>query len=169
MIAITGALVIGAIASIASVAGLRINTTPSFPLGLWRIIPLVQPVQTGDLVFVCPPPEQVRLGIARGYLRSGLCPGHLAPLIKRISALAGQRVAIVDRQVVIDGMPLQGSHLQSMDGQRRPMPYWSGGTLAPDTVYLSSPYPASYDSRYFGPVPAANILGQARAILTFTP
>lgn len=35
-----------------TIGGLRINTTPSQPLGLWRIAPLDRPVQVGDMVFV---------------------------------------------------------------------------------------------------------------------
>ena len=32
---------------------LRVNLTPSYPLGLWRIVPLEQQVAIGDLVFIC--------------------------------------------------------------------------------------------------------------------
>ncbi|NTB35623.1 conjugal transfer protein TraF, partial [Agrobacterium tumefaciens] len=35
--------------------GLRVNTTPSEPLGLWRIVPLTRAARSGETVFVCPP------------------------------------------------------------------------------------------------------------------
>ena len=84
-------------------AGLRINWTPSYPLGLWRISPLSRPVHLGDHIFICPPgTETFRQALARGYLRRGLCPGLLSPLIKTVAALPGQRVDI-NYSVVIDG------------------------------------------------------------------
>ena len=62
----------GAIAALAAVAymgGFRLNLTPSEPLGLWRIVALQRPVETGDLVFICPPAtasfEEAR---RRGYV-----------------------------------------------------------------------------------------------------
>ena len=36
-------------------AGLRVNFSPSYPLGLWRIHALRRDVRVGDLVFICPP------------------------------------------------------------------------------------------------------------------
>ncbi|WP_459178731.1 S24/S26 family peptidase, partial [Sinorhizobium meliloti] len=58
------------------IGGLRINTTPSEPLGLWRVAPLEHPIQVGEMVFVCPPEtDAVSKGFERGYLRSGLCSG----------------------------------------------------------------------------------------------
>ena len=85
--------------------GLRINTTPSEPLGLWRIVPLNRSVRSGETVFVCPPDNvTMREARQRGYLRPGLCPGGFAPLIKTVIALAGQRVDVTDR-IAIDGVP----------------------------------------------------------------
>jgi type IV secretory pathway protease TraF len=40
--------------------------------------------------------------------------------------------------------------------------------LAPGEVWLHSPYEArSWDSRYFGPVPARNVLYAAKPVITF--
>ena len=74
-------------------AGLRINWTPSYPLGLWRIVPLNRAIHIGDRIFICPPDtEMFRQARARGYLRRGLCPGWFSPFIKTVVALPGQRV-----------------------------------------------------------------------------
>jgi type IV secretory pathway protease TraF len=48
------------------------------------------------------------------------------------------------------------------------MPF-AGGTIPPGSVYLHSDFPASFDSRYFGPVPANNILGLAKKVWTYAP
>ena len=171
----TGFMVSFAIASLALLllaggyAGLRINLTPSAPLGLWRIVDLERPVRFGDRVFVCPPlSAAIREAFRRGYLHKGLCPGFLAPLIKTVAAEAGQHVAVSDR-VTIDGHPLPNSKLMAFDALARPLLAHPSGIVPRGQVYLHSDYPGSFDSRYFGPVPVANILGLAQEVLTHAP
>jgi len=75
--------------------GIRINFTPSEPLGLWRNLPLDRDAVVGDMVFVCLPRSAlVDEARARGYLRRGLCVSGYAPLIKTVVAVAGQQVEI---------------------------------------------------------------------------
>ncbi|CUX03229.1 MULTISPECIES: conjugative transfer signal peptidase TraF [Rhizobium/Agrobacterium group] len=158
----------GAIA-VAFVGGFRLNLTPSEPLGLWRIQPLHRTVSAGDLVFVCPPItalfEEAR---HRGYLRHGLCPGGVAPLIKTVAAVPGQRVEI-GAGVVIDGRKLPASNLRATDGEGRAIRPYAGGLVPAAHLFLHSSYASSYDSRYFGPVPDSGLLGLARPVLTFNP
>ena len=149
--------------------GLRLNPTPSHPLGLWRIVPLDRPVAVGDLVFVCPPRSAVlEQAAARGYLRRGLCPGWVGPLIKVVAAREGQMIGI-GSSVAIDGRPLAHSDLRSVDGEGRALTPWSGGVVPAGHLYLHSDFVGSYDSRYFGPVPAEGVLGRAVPVLTFAP
>jgi conjugative transfer signal peptidase TraF len=149
--------------------GLRINTTPSEPLGLWRIARLDRPVHVGDMLFVCPPEtEAVSEGFARGYLRAGLCPGGFGPLIKTVAAVGGQRIDVAGA-ITIDGWPIESSNLVSRDGQGRPLRPYLGGTVPAGFLFLYSPFPGSWDSRYFGPVPAAGVLGFAKQVLTYAP
>ncbi len=165
----TTAAVLGFIVIAGIGAGLRINTTPSEPLGLWRIRPLDRKAIAGDVVFICPPTTEVmRLARNRGYLRDGLCPGGFAPLIKTVAATAGQHVTI-NESVSIDGLPLLQSSLLASDGKGRPLAPYAGGTVSPGEVFLYSPYAGSYDSRYFGPLPAAGILGLAQEVITYAP
>jgi len=148
---------------------LRINLTPSEPLGIWRILPLGRPVQVGDVVFVCPPQTGAMAEArGRGYLRAGLCPGHYAPLIKTIAATSGQRIDI-GRYVLIDGEALPQSSLAFEDGKGRPLKAFSGGPVAEGHVFIHSNFAGSFDSRYFGPVPASGILGLASEVLTYAP
>lgn len=153
----------------ALLGGFRLNLTPSQPLGLWRIEAPSQAIAAGDLVFVCPPQtpsfEEAR---HRLYLARGLCPGGVAPLIKTVAALPGQRVAIGEN-VSIDGILLSSSHLHQTDGAGRPLRRFAGGIVPPGYLYLHSPFASSYDSRYFGPVPKSGLLGLARPVFTFDP
>ncbi|MBY3179793.1 conjugative transfer signal peptidase TraF [Rhizobium leguminosarum] len=149
--------------------GYRINLTPSEPLGLWRIIPLHRPAAVDDLLFICPPETAaIREGRARGYLRSGSCPGGVAPLIKAVIAVAGQHVEIGD-SVSVDGRDVSSSSLALRDGKGRPLTPFPSGTVPAECVFLHSSFPGSYDSRYFGPLPATGILGLAQEVFTYVP
>ncbi|AOR81207.1 conjugative transfer signal peptidase TraF [Novosphingobium resinovorum] len=144
--------------------GLRLNLTPSYPLGLWRIEPLDREVAAGDLVFICPPETLAFvLAVKRGYLPKGLCPGGTGPLIKTVVAVAGQDIEI-DTAVRIDGAILPSSAVHSVDAAGRSLPACSGGRVPPNSVFLHSPFGGSYDSRYFGPLPDDGILGLANPV-----
>ncbi|AHK46616.1 precursor for probable conjugal transfer protein TraF (plasmid) [Ensifer adhaerens OV14] len=162
----------GAIAALAAVAymgGFRLNLTPSEPLGLWRIVALKRPVEVGDLVFICPPVtasfEEAR---RRGYVRRGLCPSGVAPLIKTVAALPGQHIEI-GANVTVDGKPLASSIVRASDGEGRPITAFKTGIVPPRNLFLHSSFASSYDSRYFGPVPDTGLLGLAWPVLTFEP
>ncbi len=149
--------------------GFRVNVTPSEPMGLWRIRPLDRSVQIGDLVFVCPPVNEVmREARSRGYLRRGLCAGGIAPLIKTVAATAGQRLEIT-ASVRIDGCSLPHSEVALADGQGRAMVPFADGIVPAGTIYLHSDFPGSFDSRYFGPLPIDGVLGLAQEVWTYAP
>lgn len=168
---VLGIAAVGAatLAIIGRAGGYRLNLTPSAPLGLWRIEAMKRPVAVGDLVFLCPPATgRFAEAFNRGYLRRGLCPGGLAPLLKTIVAVPGQRVRIGD-SVVIDGRPLAASRIQHRDVEGRTIAPFAGGTVPPGHLFLHSSIASSYDSRYFGPVPGTGLLGRASPVLTFHP
>lgn len=164
-----GAALVLSIAAAGAWGGYRLNVTRSYPLGLWQIKTMQREPNVGDIVFVCPPETSAfELALKRGYLPRGLCAGGTGPLIKTVAALAGQDIAIGAR-VHIDGRLLDHSELRTVDAEGRALPAFAGGVVPTGNVFLHSRFPGSYDSRYFGPVPAAGVLGLARPILTFTP
>lgn len=149
--------------------GLRVNLTPSYPFGLWRIEPLAHDPAVGDRVFICPPQIRIfEVARQRGYLGPGLCPGRLSPLIKTVVAISGQHI-VVDGDIAVDGVRLAHSFVRPADGQGRALTPAAGGTVPTGEVFLFSEFEGSYDSRYFGPIPAAGVLGLAQPILVFTP
>ncbi|MBX5042983.1 conjugative transfer signal peptidase TraF [Rhizobium lentis] len=149
--------------------GYRINLTPSEPLGVWRIVPLHRPVAVNDLVFICPPATaEMREARARGYFRSGFCPGDVAPLIKTVIAVAGQN-AEIGASVSVDGRVVVSSSLTLRDGKGRPLTPFPSGIVPQGYVFLHSSFPGSYDSRYFGPVPISGIFGLAQEVFTYVP
>lgn len=150
-------------------AGFRLNLTPSYPIGLWRIEALDRPAAVGDLVFICPPETAAfALGLERGYVRRGLCPGWLSPLIKTVVALPGQHIE-TDDVVKIEGGELPQSDVGTVDAEGRALPSHPGGLVPACHLFLHSSFAGSYDSRYFGPIPASGILGLARPVLTVAP
>jgi conjugative transfer signal peptidase TraF len=163
------AVIMSTLVAAAFAGGYRLNLTPSEPLGLWRIEKLKRPAAVGDLVFVCPPMTAVFAEAQRrGYLRSGLCDGGVAPLIKSVAAFPGQRVDITDH-VVIDGRSLPASVVRKTDGEGRTLSPDPGGVVPPHHLFLHSSFASSYDSRYFGPIPDSGLLGLAQPVLTFDP
>lgn len=168
LVTIAASLVVAA-AGIGFIGGIRLNLTPSEPLGFWRIEPVGRAPVVGDLVFICPPPnQQFEDAWQRGYVRRGLCAGGFAPLIKTIAAIPGQSIAIGDT-VRIDGAVLGASRVSKRDGHGRTIVPFSGGVVPPGHLFFHSSFASSYDSRYFGPIPDSGLLGLARPILTFDP
>lgn len=168
LLAATAASVLLAILA-GAFGGFRINITPSEPIGLWRILPLERDAAVGDLVFVCLPRSAlVDEARSRGYLRRGLCVSGYAPLIKAVVAVAGQQVDIF-RTIRVDGAEIPHSALARADGMGRPLIAARGERIPPGRVFLHSPFPGSWDSRYFGSVPTSSIHGIAQEVLTFGP
>lgn len=127
------------------------NASASAPTGLYWVdhaVPML-----GDLVLAELPPRAQRLAAERGYLPEGV------PLVKRVSALAGDTVCVIGITVFINGQSV--AEQLARDRRGRPLPRWSGcRPLADDEVFLLMADVAdSFDGRYFGPARRGAILG----------
>ena len=74
----------------ASALGVRINTTPSMPVGLWVVSG--KSASRGAIVLACLTGPAATEGKARGYVGPGSCPDHAEPLVKPVAAVAGDVV-----------------------------------------------------------------------------
>ncbi|MGE5516202.1 MAG: conjugative transfer signal peptidase TraF [Bacteroidota bacterium] len=157
---------------VAEAAGLRINTTPSLPRGLWLVVGDPGLVRIGDVVTFCPPLVPViELAQERGYVGPGNCPGGLELMMKPVVALAGDTVAVSSVGVTVNGQVLVDSVPLSRDGAGRLLPQaeTGPGTVAEGQVWvLSSHNVRSFDSRYFGPIPHAHLTAILRPLWTET-
>lgn len=135
------------------------NASASAPLGLYLIEPERDP-PVGALVAVTPPEPLGQWMAERGYL------GEDVPLLKHVSAKAGQRLCRISGIVSVDARPVAVALTRDRLG--RPLPVWQGcRTLAANELLLLNPaHPASLDGRYFGPLRASAVLGRAVPILT---
>ena len=169
---------VGSLASIGLAhSGLIINLTPSMPIGLYHLSPLPHRLHDGMIVCLCPPspasnPAMAQAVRARWLLTSpsSTCPAHLVPFIKRIGATPGQTVSLTMNDTSIDGHRLPGTAIKRFAKNGQPIIHQKPGIyhMKLGQVWAwdnSSPW--AYDSRYWGPLPVANILKQARPVLTW--
>lgn len=158
---ISGALftgLFGAIAALAPQPRLIWNASASMPLGLYRVDVGRVPV-SGELVLAEPPGDAAALLDARGYLPRGV------PLLKRVAATEGSLVCRSGAFVTIDG--IGAARARAHDRIGRTLPHWLGcRRLKRGEIFLLGNAPDSFDGRYFGPLPAAAVIGTAHPLLT---
>jgi conjugative transfer signal peptidase TraF len=127
-------------------------------------------VRPGAYVFVCPPQTApFELARARGYLDGGACPGQFGALMKQVAAVDHDRIEFADDAVRVNGHALPQSRRIPKDSQGRPMPHpVSASTrLDHEVLLMGEGNPKSFDARYFGPVPSAQVQAVIRPVLTF--
>ena len=141
------------------------NPSDSVAVGWYRVDPLdhrtsspPSPLSVGSIVLTRLPADVAALAAQRGYL-----PARI-PLLKRVGAVAPQYVCMFDGLVWIDGVP--SAAVLPADRWGRPLPSWQQcRQLQPGELFLLSvTNPASFDSRYFGPVSAATVIGVAHPV-----
>lgn len=141
------------------------NPSDSVPVGWYRVDPqrhgaesLPRPLSVGSVVLTTLPPDVAVLAAQRGYLPTRV------PLLKRVGAVAPQHVCILGGQVRIDGVPVAVA--LPADRLGRPLPTLQlCRRLEPGELFLLSvTNPASFDSRYFGPVSASATIGVAHPV-----
>lgn len=135
------------------------NASPSVPLGFYTITP-AERLEVTDLVAVAAPAWLARFLAARGYLAEGV------PLMKRVAALPGQRVCRRRGEITVDGVAMGWA--LDRDRLGRDLPTWSGcDVVAEGNLFLMNWQSAdSFDSRYFGPLPASAVIGKAMPLYT---
>ena len=137
------------------------NPFDSVPVGWYRIMPAsASPlaVHMGSIVLVRLSANAAALAAQRGYL-----PARIA-LLKRVGTVAPQPVCIENRELRINGVPVAA--LLPADRVGRPLQPWPHcQALADGELFLlSETNPASFDSRYFGPIQASAVIGIAQPI-----
>jgi len=149
------------------IAGIYINTTPSFPVGFYKIIDA--PITKGAYVSFCPPQDSVfDMAMARHYIGTGDCPGGYGMLLKRVFALAGDTVSINESGIQVNGELLPNSAQVRADIDGHAMPQCLLETVLDDSEYLllSDLNPHSFDARYFGLIAHVQIKHVVEPLLT---
>jgi conjugative transfer signal peptidase TraF len=148
----------------------RFNLTPSIPVGIYRLTPALPTsrLSSGMLVAVCAPLKAAELGRRRGYLEKGACPADAEPLLKMVAGVADDRVAISTDGVAVNGHLLPHSRPLRSDTAGRQLWPWPErrNKLRNGQVWLYAYNDRSWDSRYWGPAPAGNVLAHLVPLLT---
>ena len=135
------------------------NATASVPIGFYTIEP-ADALGVPELVAVMPPEPLAAFMAERGYIAGGI------PLLKRVVGLSGQRVCRNGSTVTVDGIEM-GEALER-DSLGRDLPIWQGcRVIGDDQLFLMNwEVRDSLDGRYFGPIPAASVIGRAVPLWT---
>ena len=141
------------------------NPSDSVAVGWYRIEPfaprtasLPRPLSVDSIVLVPLPATAAALAAQRGYLPTRV------PLLKRVGAVAPQHVCIVAGQVRIDGVPSAAVLPADRLGRALPSLQLCRRLEPGELLLLSVTNPASFDSRYFGPVSASAVIGVAHPV-----
>ena len=172
--AVIGAAVTGlgliALGSALHVAGIRINTSPSIPVGVYWMTQ--RPIQVGEYVIFCPPNRPVfQDALARGYIHAGFCPGGLGYMMKKVVAARGDTVSFTPNGVQVNGEHLPYSKPQKRDGSGRALSGWRVNHVAlneSELLLMTDQSVLSFDARYFGPINKNQVKAVVIPLMTCT-
>ncbi|MGL4208400.1 MAG: conjugative transfer signal peptidase TraF [Candidatus Adiutrix sp.] len=140
--------------------GFRINTTPSFPKGIYRI--QTETPKRGDLVTFCLDLNNPFATHAKecGYLTSGSCPLGLKPLLKMLVGLEGDDLRLTDEGIKVNGVLMANTIRPELDSYGREVPpslLKEGPIATGQSLVISQNHEGSFDSRHFGVVPFSSL------------
>jgi conjugative transfer signal peptidase TraF len=157
------------VVAIARIESIRIITTDSAaPVGIYQASSV--PLTDGALVLACLPPKAARLALARGYLGAGNCPAGAEPVAKIVGALPGDTIDIESGAVAVNGVWIPHSPTMARDSRGRSLEHvaWGERTVMPSQVWLFGFNNShSWDARFFGSVPIANVMGGLKPLITW--
>ena len=135
------------------------NATASAPIGFYTVEP-AERIDVPELAAVMPPEPLAAFMAERGYIARGV------PLLKRVLGLPGQRVCRTGRTITVNGIEM-GEALER-DSLGRDLPVWQGCRVIGDGQLFLMNWEVrdSLDGRYFGPIPAASVIGRAVPLWT---
>src|ERR1035437_9400994 len=98
--------------------GLRLNTSPSLPVGLY----IATADSSANLVEFCPAEPFATLSLIRGYCDPGTCRDGGAPLLKPGIAKAGVVIEVSARGISVDGVFLSNTAPPARETKKRAHP-----------------------------------------------
>ena len=136
------------------------NDSASVPLGFWSRVKT--PIVPGVVIGFHPPEA------AMTYVRQHMPEYASKKLIQKyVVATAGDRICRAGGAFSVNGTVLGQAALADREGN--PLPAWQGCHVltAGQVAVFSNRIPNSFDSRYYGAIPAANIIGVYRPVWTW--
>ena len=134
------------------------NASASIPIGLYWVEKRLPNIN--EIAVLKPPLWAQTIAENREYLPS------TSWLLKPVVATQNGVVCRFGRRIYVDGKPVARSLVTDRNG--RPMPVWMGcKVLKNDQLFLLSKRRDSFDSRYFGAVETALVIGTAKPLFIF--
>jgi conjugative transfer signal peptidase TraF len=136
------------------------NPSESAPRGWYAVLP-TNSVSVGQYALVTLPEPTRHFADQRRYLPNDV------PLLKFVAAVAGTDVCERGGVVQIDGIRVADA--LAHDGSGRRLLPWSGcrRLTAGELFLIGISSGASFDSRYYGPLTMAAVVGEARPLWTW--
>ena len=166
---VIGGITLLLLSAAAYVAGARINTTRSIPLGLYWTSSA--PLEVGAYVLFCPPPlglfDEAR---ARDYIGAGFCPRGYGFMMKRVLAAKDDVISVTDDGVRINGRLLTDSAPSMADKAGRSLPRYQASHYIlgnSELLLMSDASATSFDGRYFGPINRSQVRTVIRPVITW--
>ena len=129
------------------------NASASAPVGLY-LVTSPHDVRAGEMVIAWTPEPARSLAAERRYLPSNV------PLVKRVGAVAGDRVCAIGEAIWVNGRHV--GVRREVDGAGRHMPTWTDcRDLAAGEYFLLMESSDSFDGRYFGVTLKEDLVGRA--------
>lgn len=163
-LAVVGSASLFALFAITGIAGIRINATPSLPVGLY-----IEADVNSNLVEFCLVGPPAWLAASRGYRTAGDCPDGASALLKPVIAKAGDVVELTAAGIFVNARVVPNTAPLSADTKHRSLEHFPYGryVVSQGEVWVASSYNArSFDSRYYGPVPVYLIREHLKPLLT---
>lgn len=143
---------VGAFISIILISSNTIyNSTASMPYGFYRVYNQIYTPHKGDIVMVKITSQNDKL-------------------LKKVVALAGDRVKITNKKVYINNKAINNGSIYNCDTHGVPLkPYLVDKILEDDEIFIMGENDRSYDSRYFGPIKISqSLIFKAKPIYTWS-
>lgn len=112
----------------------------------------------GQTIVFCPPDAKLFcVAKAKGILKEGRCAGSYTPLLKEVVGVPGDRVSY-STVISINGLRIANSTIQHSPDLPHLKDLPRSFTIPDGQVFVMSRYSnQSFDSRYFGSIPATNV------------
>lgn len=154
-----------ALISLAKIIPYRIyyNHTTSMPLGIYWVDSHSTQPRLNELVMVCLSNGVYRqIATSRHYLvSSGQC-NNLEPMLKKIVGVTGDYISVIQAGVLVNGSLVPNSAIKSHDQKSRKLPsILKEGRIPQDYYLVMGESEGSFDSRYFGLIPANDVIATA--------
>ena len=148
--------------------GYRVNRSASLPFLIYKIAPLEENtgIKRGDCVLI----DLLRLSnpvISRGIERGYVSGAFNQPMLKRIGAVPGDRVELLDGFLAVNSEAINKTKIivASHDSYGGELSAWATPlTLQAGEYWLVSDPERGFDSRYFGPVNESAFTHRARPV-----